>query len=119
MTLFRNRKTQRHHLLGLALGVIGLAIIPMGSASALTLKTQTVELPTSTRVFPGDSAGAKAANTYCLMCHSAGMVMNQPDLPKATWLVEVNKMKNAFKAPIPDDQVSVIADYLDSIKGKK
>ncbi|MGE0073539.1 MAG: cytochrome c [Thiomonas sp.] len=119
MTQFRNRKMQHHRLPGMALCVVALTLIPMGSASALTLKTQTIELPTSTRVFPGDSAGAKAANTYCLMCHSAGMVMNQPDLPKATWLVEVNKMKNAFKAPIPDDQVSVIADYLDSIKGKK
>jgi len=112
---------QRHDcsLLGAALLGIGLALLPAGAASALTLKTQSVQLPTSTEVFPGDSAGAKAANTYCLMCHSAGMVMNQPDLPKSAWLVEVNKMKNAFKAPIPEDQVSVIADYLDSIKGKK
>jgi len=88
-------------------------------AYALTLKTQSITLPSSTRVFPGDGPGARVANTYCLMCHSVGMVMNQPDLPKAAWLVEVNKMKNVFKAPIPEDQVPVIAEYLDSIKGKK
>ena len=88
-------------------------------AHALTLKSKSVKLPESTRVFPGDGPGAKAANSYCLMCHSVGMVMNQPDLPKDAWTVEVNKMKNAFKAPIPEDQVAVIADYLDSIKGKK
>lgn len=102
--------------LSAALALSAAATVP---AHALTLKTQTIQLPTSNRVFPGDSAGAKAANTYCLMCHSVGMVMNQPDLPKAAWLVEVNKMKNTFKAPIPDDQVPVIADYLESIKGKK
>ncbi|CUA98990.1 hypothetical protein [Thiomonas bhubaneswarensis] len=106
-----------------ALRALGAALI-LGTfgalpAHALTLKTQSITLPSSTRVFPGDGPGAKAANTYCLMCHSAGMVMNQPDLPKAAWLVEVNKMKNVFKAPIPDDQVPVIADYLESIKGKK
>jgi cytochrome c5 len=111
------------HATGAKLRVLGTALM-LGAcatvpAHALTLKTQTVTLPSSARVFPGDGPGAKAANTYCLMCHSVGMVMNQPDLPKAAWLVEVNKMKNAFKAPIPEDQVPVIADYLDSIKGKK
>lgn len=119
MTKFNQRLPQSRRLLSAVLLSIGLTILPTGAASALTLKTQSVQLPTSSRVFPGDSTGAKAANTYCLMCHSAGMVMNQPDLPKAAWLVEVNKMKNIFKAPIPEDQVSVIADYLDSIKGKK
>ncbi|SCC94542.1 putative cytochrome c [Thiomonas sp. X19] len=95
------------------------ALLASSPAQAITLQTKSINLPTSTRVFPGDSAGAKAANSYCLMCHSVGMVMNQPDLGKAAWLVEVNKMKNAFKAPIPEDQVAVIAGYLDSIKGKK
>ena len=108
---------------GAALRALGAALILGACAAApvhaLTLKTQTIALPSSTRVFPGDGPGAKAANTYCLMCHSVGMVMNQPDLPKATWLVEVNKMKNAFKAPIPEDQLPVIAEYLDRIKGKK
>ena len=108
---------------GAALRALGTALIlgacAAAPAHALTLKTQSIALPSSTRVFPGDGPGAKAANTYCLMCHSVGMVMNQPDLPKAAWLVEVNKMKNTFKAPIPDDQVPVIADYLESIKGKK
>ena len=116
--------THRHpsSALSRGLALLSLCAFTLGAgatAHALTLKTQTVQLPTSSRVFPGDSAGAKAANTYCLMCHSVGMVMNQPDMPKAAWLVEVNKMKNAFKAPIPEDQVAVIADYLDSIKGKK
>ncbi|MDD4888222.1 MAG: cytochrome c [Thiomonas sp.] len=108
---------------GATLRVLGAALIlgacAAAPAHALTLKTQTIALPSSTRVFPGDGPGAKAANTYCLMCHSVGMVMNQPDLPKAAWLVEVNKMKNAFKAPIPEDQLPVIAEYLDRIKGKK
>ncbi len=79
--------------------------------------SRSIELPTSSRVFPGDGAGAKAANAYCLMCHSYGMVETQPSLSKAAWLVEVNKMKGAFKAPIPADQVQVIADYLARLKG--
>jgi cytochrome c5 len=108
---------------GAALRALGTGLIlgacAAAPAHALTLKTQTITLPSSTRVFPGDSPGAKAANTSCLMCHSAGMAMNQPDLSKTTWLAEVNKMKKVFKAPIPEDQVPVIAEYLYSIKGKK
>ncbi|MHB1666335.1 MAG: c-type cytochrome [Thiomonas sp.] len=111
---------QRIAALGLALAAFAAtALLLTSPAQAVTLKSTSVKLPESSRVFPGDSAGAKAANSYCLMCHSVGMVMNQPDLGKAAWLVEVNKMKNAFKAPIPEDQVAVIADYIDGIKGKK
>ncbi|MDY0330893.1 MAG: cytochrome c [Thiomonas sp.] len=102
---------------------LGVALIlgawTAAPAHALTLKTETVNRPSSTRVFPGDGPGAKAANSFCLMCHSAGMVMTQPDLSKSTWLAEVNKMKHVMKAPIPEDQVPVIAEYLYSIKGRK
>jgi cytochrome c5 len=88
-------------------------------AHALTLRLESVKLPTSTRAFPGDSSGAKAANSYCLTCHSAGMVFNQPDLTEDAWLAEVKKMKDTFKAPVPPDELPVIATYLASIKGKK
>ena len=86
-------------------------------ARAATLAPVSVQLPGSARLFSG--AGAGAANSHCLTCHSAGMVLNQPDMPRAAWLAEVNKMRNVFKAPVPEDQVAVIADYLASIKGSK
>jgi sulfite dehydrogenase (cytochrome) subunit B len=95
------------------------AVLLSSPASAVTLTKESVTLPESTRMFPGDSPGAKSTNSYCLMCHSASMVLNQPDLSKAAWLAEVNKMKDVMKAPIPEDQVAVIVEYLDGIKGKK
>lgn len=87
-------------------------------ANAPTLRPQSVRLPAGTARLPGDGSGARAANTYCLMCHSADMVMNQPELTAQAWLAEVNKMKDVFKAPIPPDQVQPIANYLARIKGK-
>lgn len=112
--------TQRIAALSLTLAAVATAaFLSTSPAQAVTLHSTSVKLPESSRVFPGDSAGAKAANSYCLMCHSVGMVIHQPDMGKAAWLVEVNKMKNAFKVPIPEDQVAVIADYIDGIKGKK
>ena len=114
-------KTNRR---GAILGTAMASAIACGAllsipALAATLHNQSVALPESSRVFPGDGPGAKSTNSYCLMCHSASMVLNQPDLSKAAWLAEVNKMKDVMKAPIPDDQVAVIVEYLDGIKGKK
>ena len=102
-------------ILGASLLALGLCASAVAADSIPMRKS--IDLPTSNRVFPGDSAGAKAANTYCLMCHSYGMVATQPTLRKAAWLVEVKKMKGAFKAPIPADQVQVIADYIAQLKG--
>lgn len=100
-------------------GVITCVALLINPVQAVTLKAENIKLPESTRVFPGAGPGASSANSYCLTCHSAGMVMNQPDLSKDAWLAEVSKMINVMKAPIPEDQVAVIVDYLVSIKGKK
>jgi cytochrome c5 len=113
----RVNTTQRIAAHGLTLAAI--AILLTSPAQAVTLEKESIRLPESAGVLPGNSPGAQAANSYCLMCHSADMVMNQPELSKAGWLAEVNKMKDVMKAPIPEDQVSEIVDYLYSIKGKK
>jgi cytochrome c len=36
----------------------------------------------------------------------------QPGLTTAQWTAEVKKMKNAYGAPIPDDQVAALVTYL-------
>jgi mono/diheme cytochrome c family protein len=76
-----------------------------------------VDLPVSQVSFPpGD--GSVIANAYCLICHSAGMVLRQPPLTQDEWTVEINKMRNAFGAPLPADQVEALAKYLRSINGQ-
>lgn len=60
-----------------------------------------------------------AINNNCLACHSAGMVLNQPALPKATWEAEVHKMINVYKAPIDDADVPAVVDYLASMRDTK
>jgi hypothetical protein len=82
------------------------------------LKSVSVELPTSDITFPGGAA-ADAINANCLSCHSAGMVLTQPDLAKATWAAEVDKMIHAFKAPIDQANATAIVDYLSETKGAK
>ena len=86
------------------------------AADKLMLKSVNVDLPAGDRMFP-NGPGADFANDNCLACHSAGMVLNQPGLPKAVWEAEVDKMRNVYKAPIDDKDVDAIVHYLISIKG--
>jgi len=76
-----------------------------------------VELPVSQASFPPGN-GSEIANAACLICHSAGMVLRQPPLTQDKWTVEINKMRNAFGAPLPVDQVEALAKYLLSINGQ-
>jgi mono/diheme cytochrome c family protein len=100
--------------------LIGAALSPVAARAqaAPVFKSVTVDLPAGDRVFPGGAA-ADAINNNCLACHSAGMVLNQPALPKTQWDAEVIKMHTAYKAPIDPKDVEAILDYLVSIKGVK
>ena len=75
-------------------------------AAKFTLKSASVELSTSDCDFQG--ADAKAINANCLSCHSAGMVLYQPHLGNAGWTTIVEKMRHAYKAPVPDTDVTAI-----------
>lgn len=113
---------------GLVLALIGhpavqlppppIAAATAPAASGFALKSVSVELPVSDVDFPGGAkADAVAAN--CLSCHSAGMVLTQPDLTKAAWTGIVEKMVHAYKAPVAEADVAAIVDYLHEIRGAK
>ena len=123
---------------GLLLAFIGhpeptaspVAPAPAGAASALAsaastaaprtfvLKSVSVELPTSAVEFPAPP-DAQAITANCLACHSAGMVLTQPNLSRATWAGVVDKMIHAYKAPVSEGDVPAIVDYLQATKGLK
>lgn len=94
------------------------AAVAASGATAFVLKSVSVDLPTSTEVFPG-GATAETINANCLSCHSAGMVLTQPNLTKATWHGIVDKMIHAYKAPVDDGEMAAIVDYLATTKGSK
>jgi hypothetical protein len=55
----------------------------------------------------------------CLACHSLDYIqMNSRFLDKAGWTASVNKMINAFGAPIAKEDVDAIATYLSENYGK-
>ena len=53
-----------------------------------------------------------AVQTHCLTCHSFGYIINQGPQSKAFWAGKVKKMVVAFKAPMTDDDSTLVTDYL-------
>jgi cytochrome c5 len=80
------------------------------SVGGVTLRSVTVDFPNRDRQFEG--LGADVVNNNCLTCHSAGMILTQPRLPRAVWQVEVEKMRDTFKATVDAEDVPAIVDFL-------
>ena len=80
-------------------------------------ETVTIDLPSGDDVYP-DKPGAVVVDRNCLSCHSPEVVANQPQLTRAQWAAEIKKMREAFKAPIADDDEQTILDYLVSLRGE-
>ena len=51
-------------------------------------------------------------------CHTPRYVLEQPPLPRKTWQAEVDKMRKTYGAPVPDEDVPPIVDYLVAVRGK-
>lgn len=65
----------------------------------------------------GDGRDTVAAN--CVMCHSLDYIpMNSPFLDRKGWERTVNKMIKVMGAPIREDDVPVIVNYLTTHYGK-
>ena len=94
----------------IALCVTLVAAAGSANAAGVALTSQKVQWPQDDQEFAGP--GADVVNGACLACHSAEMVFAQPKLPAATWTAEVNKMRKVFRAPITDEDVGAIVNYL-------
>jgi cytochrome c5 len=109
---------RRISLLLLVAGVAFASPAAPAANAPLTLKSVDVTLPDSDRALP-DGPGVDAVQNNCVSCHSAGMILTQPALPKAVWEAEVAKMRNVYKAPVDDKDVPDIVGYLAAVKGPK
>lgn len=89
-----------------------VTLAAIGIAAATSATGLRIELPAETgSLKPG--AGAELAQRQCLTCHSADYISTQPPgQPLAFWKAEVEKMKKVYGAPIPDDDIEPIAQYL-------
>jgi len=67
-----------------------------------------------------DAPGRATVENNCEGCHSLDYIrINAPFMNRQTWTAEVNKMINAFAAPIPKGDADTIIDYLSANYGEK
>ena len=85
------------------------------AGGGLTLHSVSFSFPDSDKIFPGGRR-ADAINNDCLICHSAGMVLDQANLSRAAWQGIIDQMRNDFKAPFATEDVPAIVDYLANLK---
>ena len=77
----------------------------------------TITLPPPNNTFkPGPNVAL--AQAKCVICHSADYVYTQPPLTKKQWTAEVTKMQKTYGAPLSDDDVAPLVEYLMSQNGK-
>ena len=64
--------------------------------------------------------GYAKAQANCTMCHSAEyMRMQPPTAARPYWDAMVHRMKAVFKAPVADEDMSEIVDYLAKTYGNE
>lgn len=84
---------------------------PIKAPGGIVLRSQRISLPAHGREFSGGPQAA-VANTYCLMCHSGGMVMTQPPLTLSRWQAELRKMIKTYGCPLPQSDIDELAQYI-------
>ena len=94
----------------------GAAISPRAWAEA-PMGAVTIELPAERAQYK-HGPGVDVVQKKCIACHSADYVYMQPPLTEAQWRAIVTKMKYTMKAPINDEDVDTIVQYLMSQNGK-
>jgi hypothetical protein len=93
-----------------------LAACSSRSSSPPSPTLHTLRLPAENVPLPDLPGRAKVASA-CAVCHSPRYVLEQPPLPRKTWEAEVDKMRKTYGAPVPDEDVAAIVDYLVAVRG--
>src|SRR6185436_8999187 len=86
------------------------------SALAVTTRLIGVEIklpPETARYAESPLPGYTLASSLCMTCHSADYTrMQPPSLTRANWKAAVVKMQKTFGAPIPEESIEPLVDYL-------
>ena len=88
--------------------LVACAVLAMpAGAKDITLPPDGVQLT------PSPLPGFSKAQANCTMCHSAEYMRYQPpNAARPDWDAMVHRMKAVFKAPIADEDMPEIVDYL-------
>jgi hypothetical protein len=90
---------------------LAAGVVICGSAFAVV---KVIQLPADpVQLTPSMLPGYAKAQAQCVACHSAEYMLFQPaTAPRGYWENMVKRMKVVFKAPVNDEDMPVIVDYL-------
>lgn len=93
---------------------VAVALCAGLTAAIVSAQGQQITLPQDTSTLrASDLPGYALAQQKCLTCHSADYVSYQPpDMSQAQWTAEMNKMRQAYGAPLDDHDVKSLGAYL-------
>ena len=87
--------------------MMAMAIHASAAPKSIVLPPETAKLKPSTH------PGYMLAQQKCLICHSADYVnLQPPGMSLQQWTAEAGKMQHAYGAPISDQDVKLIGEYL-------
>jgi mono/diheme cytochrome c family protein len=93
----------------------GFAVALAGGAMFAALLTEAVPvkitLPPETAKLK-EGAGVELVKGQCLLCHSADYISTQPPLSGTAWKATVIKMRDKYGAPIVEDKIETLVEYL-------
>jgi len=98
-----------------------LAVACIGAALASPLAARDIRLPPdAVQLKPSALPGYAKAQANCVTCHSAEyMRMQPPTAARPYWDAMVHRMKAVFKAPVADEDMPEIVDYLAKTYGNE
>lgn len=82
---------------------------------------KSIELPEETaRLKQSSHPGYQVALQRCSICHSADYInLQSPTMNLKQWTAEVTKMQHTYGAPITNDEVKLIGEYLATTYGNE
>lgn len=84
--------------------IVPLFVPAIAAPLKITLPVETPELK--------QAPGREVVMANCLICHSVDYITTQPPLAAAGWNAIVLKMQKTFGAPLPDNQIKSVVEYL-------
>lgn len=95
-----------------ALSLMLVAGLAIAAPKSIVLPDETATLKQSTH------PGYMIALQKCSICHSADYInLQPPGMTLKQWTAEVGKMQHAYGAPISDEEVKLIGEYLATTYG--
>jgi mono/diheme cytochrome c family protein len=98
----------------LAAATLGLAGLAFAGSKNIQLPPDVVQLK------PSPLPGYAKAQANCVACHSAEYMQYQPpSAARPYWDAMVKRMKTVFKAPIADEDMPAMVEYLAKTYGNE